>query len=124
MTTLHDTMQQIGRQARQASRVMMRATGAQKAEALLAMAEALSAQRSALQRANASDVDAARARQLEPALLDRLTLSELSIDVMFAGLRQIAAMPVPIGGLSATTERPNGLQVVQMRVQLGAFGLI
>lgn len=124
MTTLQDTMQQIGRQARDASRVMMRASGAQKAQALLAMAECLSAQRSALQRANASDVDAARARQLEPALLDRLTLSERSIDVMIEGLRQIAAMPDPIGGLSATSVRPNGMQVAQMRVPLGVIGII
>ena len=124
MTTLQDTMQQIGRQARQASRVMMRASGAQKTQALLAMAEALSAQRSALQRANASDVGSARARQLEPALLDRLTLSERSIDVMIEGLRQIAAMPDPIGGLSATTVRPNGMQVAQMRVPLGVIGII
>ena len=124
MTTLQDTMQQIGRQARDASRVMMRASGAQKAQALLAMADALSAQRPALQRANASDVDAARARQLEPALLDRLTLSERSIDVMIEGLRQIAAMPDPIGGLSATNVRPNGMQVAQMRVPLGVIGII
>ena len=124
MTTLQDTMQQIGRQARDASRVMMRASGAQKTQALLAMAECLSAQRSALQRANASDVDAARARQLEPALLDRLTLSERSIDVMIEGLRQIAAMPDPIGGLSATSVRPNGMQVAQMRVPLGVIGII
>jgi glutamate-5-semialdehyde dehydrogenase len=124
MTTLQDTMLQIGRQARDASRVMMRASGAQKAQALLAMADALSAQRPALQRANASDVDAARARQLEPALLDRLTLSERSIDVMIEGLRQIAAMPDPIGGLSATSVRPNGMQVAQMRVPLGVIGII
>jgi len=124
MTTLQDTMQQIGHQARDASRVMMRASGAQKAQALLAMADALSAQRPALQRANASDVDAARARQLEPALLDRLTLSERSIDVMIEGLRQIAAMPDPIGGLSATSVRPNGMQVAQMRVPLGVIGII
>jgi glutamate-5-semialdehyde dehydrogenase len=124
MTTLQDTMLQIGRQARDASRVMMRASGAQKAQALLAMADALSAQRPALQRANASDVDAARARQLEPALLDRLTLSERSIDVMIEGLRQIAAMSDPIGGLSATSVRPNGMQVAQMRVPLGVIGII
>jgi glutamate-5-semialdehyde dehydrogenase len=124
MTTLQNTMLQIGRQARDASRVMMRASGAQKAQALLAMADALSAQRPALQRANASDVDAARARQLEPALLDRLTLSERSIDVMIEGLRQIAAMPDPIGGLSATSVRPNGMQVAQMRVPLGVIGII
>jgi len=124
MTTLQNTMLQIGRQARDASRVMMRASGAQKAQALLAMADALSAQRPALQRANASDVDAARARQLEPALLDRLTLSERSIDVMIEGLRQIAAMSDPIGGLSATSVRPNGMQVAQMRVPLGVIGII
>jgi glutamate-5-semialdehyde dehydrogenase len=124
MTTLQDTMLQIGRQARDASRVMMRASGAQKAQVLLAMAVALSAQRPALQRANASDVDAARARKLEPALLDRLTLSERSIDVMIEGLRQIAAMPDPIGGLSATSVRPNGMQVAQMRVPLGVIGII
>ena len=124
MTTLQNTMQQIGRQARQASRVMMRASGTQKTQALLAMAEALSAQRLALQQANASDVDSARARQLEPALLDRLTLSERSIDVMIEGLRQIAAMPDPIGGLSTTTVRPNGMQVAQMRVPLGVIGII
>jgi glutamate-5-semialdehyde dehydrogenase len=124
MTTLQNTMLQIGRQARDASRGMMRASGAQKAKALLAMADALSAQRPALQRANASDVDAARARQLEPALLDRLTLSERSIDVMIEGLRQIAAMPDPIGGLSATSVRPNGMQVAQMRVPLGVIGII
>jgi glutamate-5-semialdehyde dehydrogenase len=124
MTTLQDTMQQIGRQARNASRLMMRASGAQKAQALLAMAQSLTDQRLMLQAANASDVAAARARQLEPALLDRLTLSERSIDVMIEGLRQIAAMPDPIGGLSATTVRPNGMQVAQMRVPLGVIGII
>jgi glutamate-5-semialdehyde dehydrogenase len=103
---------------------MMRASGAQKTQALLAMAESVTNQRLLLQAANASDVGAARARQLEPALLDRLTLSERSIDVMIEGLRQIAAMPDPIGGLSATTVRPNGMQVAQMRVPLGVIGII
>ncbi|MFZ4711003.1 MAG: glutamate-5-semialdehyde dehydrogenase [Zwartia sp.] len=124
MTTLQETMHQIGRQARDASRVLMRASGAQKAQALLAMADALAQQRASLQSANAKDVAAARARQLEPALLDRLTLSERSIDVMIEGLRQIAAMPDPIGGLTSTTIRPNGMHVAQMRVPLGVIGII
>ena len=124
MTTLQETMHQIGRQARDASRVLMRASGAQKAQALLAMADALSQQRASLQSANAKDVAAARARQLEPALLDRLTLSERSIDVMIEGLKQIAAMPDPIGGLTSTTIRPNGMHVAQMRVPLGVIGII
>jgi len=124
MTTLQETMHQIGRQARDASRVLMRASGAQKSQALLAMADALVQQRASLQSANAKDVAAARARQLELALLDRLTLSERSIDVMIEGLQQIAAMPDPIGGLTSTTIRPNGMHVAQMRVPLGVIGII
>ena len=124
MTTLQDSLLNLGQRARQASRAMLRATGAQKAQALLAMAEALGQQRLTLQSANNLDLEAARARNIEPALLDRLTLSDRSIDVMIEGLRQIAAMPDPIGGLTASTIRPNGMQVAQMRVPLGVIGII
>ncbi len=124
MTTLQDSMLAIGQRARQASRAMLRATGAQKAQALIAMAHALGEQRTALQAANKLDLEAARARNIEPALLDRLTLSDRSIDVMIEGLRQIAAMPDPVGGLTASTVRPNGMQVAQMRVPLGVIGII
>ena len=124
MNTLQDSMLAIGQQARQASRAMLRATGAQKAQALIAMAELLNDQRVTLQRANTLDLDAARARNIEPALLDRLTLSARSIDVMIEGLRQIAAMPDPVGSLTASSVRPNGMQVAQMRVPLGVIGII
>jgi glutamate-5-semialdehyde dehydrogenase len=124
MTSLQDSMLSIGQLARQASREMLRATGAQKAKALLAMADTLSEQRAALQSANMLDLDAARARKIEPALLDRLTLSDRSIDNMIEGLRQIAVMPDPVGGLTASSVRPNGMQVAQMRVPLGVIGII
>lgn len=124
MNSLQDSMLAIGQSARQASRAMLRATGAQKAQALLAMSSALSAQRTELQAANKLDLDAARARNIDPALLDRLTLSDRSIDVMIEGLRQIAAMPDPIGALTASNVRPNGMQVAQMRVPLGVIGII
>ncbi len=124
MTSLHDSMLEIGRQARQASRAMLRASGAQKAQALIAMAQALSEQRTTLQAANQRDLEAARARHIEPALLDRLTLSDRAMDLMVEGLRQIAAMPDPVGSLTATTVRPNGMQVAQMRVPLGVIGII
>ena len=117
-------MLSIGQLARQASREMLRATGTQKARALLSMAETLDAQRAALQFANSLDLDAARSRNIEPALLDRLTLSDRTIDTMIEGLRQIAAMPDPVGGLTASTVRPNGMQVAQMRVPLGVIGII
>jgi len=124
MTSIFDVIQQIGKQARQAARLMMRASSAQKAHALRAMAEALSEQRATLIAANQRDLEAANARKLEAALLDRLTLSERSIDLMIEGLRQIAAMPDPIGELTATKIRPNGMQVAQMRVPLGVIGII
>jgi len=119
-----EAIQQIGREARQAARAMMRASSAQKAQALLAMAEALSAQRAALKSANQRDLEAAKKRSLDSALLDRLTLSDRSIDLMIEGLRQIAAMPDPVGELTATKIRPNGMQVAQMRVPLGVVGII
>ena len=124
MTSLQNSMLEIGQQARQASRDMLRASGAQKAQALLAMAQALGEQRAALQAANKIDLDAGRSRNLEPALLDRLTLSDRTIDLMIEGLRQIASMPDPIGSLTASSVRPNGMQVAQMRVPLGVIGII
>jgi glutamate-5-semialdehyde dehydrogenase len=124
MTTIFDAIQQTGRQARQAARAMMRASSAQKAQALHAMATALAEQRATLKAANQLDVEGAKARGLEAALLDRLTLSDRSIDLMIEGLRQIAGMPDPVGELTATKIRPNGMQVAQMRVPLGVIGII
>lgn len=124
MTTIFDAIQQIGRQARQAARAVMRASSAQKSHALHAMADALSEQRATLKAANQLDVEAAQARALDAALLDRLTLSDRSIDLMIEGLRQIAVMPDPVGELTATKIRPNGMQVAQMRVPLGVIGII
>lgn len=124
MNTIIDAIEHTGRQARQASRQMMRASSAQKAQALHAMADGLSAQRETLKAANLLDVKAAQSRALEPALLDRLTLSDRGIDLMIEGLRQIAAMPDPVGELTATKIRPNGMHVAQMRVPLGVIGII
>ncbi len=122
--TTQESMQQIGRQARSASHAMLRASDRQKALALEAMAQELHAQRSSLQAANKVDLEAARAKQLAAPLLDRLTLSDRSIDTMIAGLRQIANMTDPVGSLTATSVRPNGMQVAQMRVPLGVIGII
>lgn len=114
----------LGENARQASRAMMRASGSAKNRALLTMADLLIDGKQALQAANARDVDAARANGLEPALLDRLTLSDRSVQLMAEGLRQIAALPDPIGSIGPTTVRPNGMRVAQMRVPLGVIGII
>ncbi|OZI73944.1 glutamate-5-semialdehyde dehydrogenase [Bordetella genomosp. 12] len=124
MSSIEQTMLTLGDNARQAARAMMRASGSAKNRALLAMAELLVDGKQALQAANAKDVDAARAGGLEPALLDRLTLSDRSVHLMAEGLRQIAALPDPVGSLGPTTVRPNGMRVAQMRVPLGVIGII
>lgn len=123
MTHSHD-ITLLGQQARQASVAMRTANGKAKAHALLAMAEHLLAQKHVLQAENAKDLGAARANQLAPALLDRLTLSDQALSTMALGLQQIAAMPDPIGSQTASLIRPNGMRVAQMRVPLGVIGII
>ena len=115
---------ELGRRARAASRELMVASDTEKSAALRSMADRLESERSALQAENARDLDAARQNNLEPALLDRLTLSDKAINIMATGLRQIAAMPDPVGSMTASTIRPNGMRVGQMRVPLGVIGII
>ncbi|MEO6984213.1 MAG: glutamate-5-semialdehyde dehydrogenase [Paralcaligenes sp.] len=117
-------MTELGRQARHASRLMMKASGQAKACALRAMAARLQARRGYLQEQNAIDLAAAKAQGLTPALIDRLTLSDKALDAMTAGLTQIADMPDPVGSQTASRIRPNGMRVAQMRVPLGVIGII
>ncbi|WP_454690979.1 glutamate-5-semialdehyde dehydrogenase [Achromobacter aloeverae] len=122
--TVEQAMLTLGENARQASRELMRAPGSAKTRALLAMADAIADRRKTLQEANRQDVEAARANALDAAMLDRLTLSERSLDLMIEGLRQVAALPDPVGSLGPTAIRPNGMRVAQMRVPLGVIGII
>ncbi len=119
-----DYMTRLGRAARQASRLIARASTAQKNRALLAAADALDASRSELAAANELDLANGRANGLEPALLDRLALTPARIDDMAEGLRQIAKLPDPIGEISDMSYRPSGIQVGKMRVPLGVIGII
>lgn len=113
-----------GQQARAASRLLMRADDAQKSAALLHIASRLQAQAEALKAENAQDVEQARANGLEPAMLDRLTLSDKSLALMATGLRQIATLEDPVGSRSETRIRPNGMRVSKMRIPLGVVGII
>jgi glutamate-5-semialdehyde dehydrogenase len=119
-----ETMYEIGRQARTASRAMARASSATRNRALLLIAEAIEREAASLRAANARDLEAARAAGLEPALLDRLALSDKAVATMVEGLRQIVALPDPIGEISGMKFRPSGIQVGQMRVPLGVIGII
>jgi glutamate-5-semialdehyde dehydrogenase len=114
----------VGRQARAAARLVARADTATKNRALKAMAAALLRDRERLLEANARDVAAAKAQNLDAAMVDRLTLTPKGIAAMADGLRQIAALPDPIGRVSGLRKRPSGIRVGQMRVPLGVVAII
>ena len=117
-------MQDLGRRARAASRLLARADSAAKNRALAAIAAALRADCDALLAANAKDVAAARATGRDAAFIDRLTLSAKTVDAMAEGVEQVAALPDPVGEISEVRERPNGMKVGRMRVPLGVIGII
>nr|WP_199066121.1 glutamate-5-semialdehyde dehydrogenase [Chromobacterium sp. ASV5] len=117
-------MQQTGKAARKASRLLARADSQQKNQALLAIAAAIVRDQARLLAANAKDVDAARQSGLDAAMIDRLTLSAKGVEAMADGLRQIAALPDPVGEISDMSYRPSGIQLGKMRVPLGVVGII
>lgn len=117
-------MQQLGEQARAAARVVAAASSGQKNAALNAIADALLDTRELLKAENAKDLEAGRANGLEAALLDRLALSDSTIDGMAEGLRQIASLQDPVGEVTDLAARPSGIKVGKMRVPLGVIGII
>lgn len=119
-----DYMQGLGISARQASRVIGRATTAVKNHALLATAEAIEAAVSQLVEANELDLQAGRDNGLDAAMLDRLALTPARIQAMLEGLRQVAALDDPIGAIRDMKFLPSGIQVGRMRVPLGVIGII
>ena len=119
-----DYMTRLGRAAREASRVIGRASTEQKNRALLATAAALDEARAVLSAANALDLANGQANGLEPAMLERLALTPARIDGMIVGLRQVASLPDPVGAIRDMSYRPSGIQVGKMRVPLGVVGII
>ncbi|MSQ59226.1 MAG: glutamate-5-semialdehyde dehydrogenase [Betaproteobacteria bacterium] len=117
-------MHQVGREAKKAARAMARAETRAKNNALLFMAAAIECDADKLLAANKRDVDGARARGLDPAMIDRLTLTAKSVASMADGLRQIAQLADPIGEITDLKYRPTGIQVGKMRVPLGVVAII
>jgi len=117
-------MDDLGARARAASRLLARADTAAKNRALSAMADDIDRQRDMLAEANRRDLEAGAAKGLDAALLDRLELTPGRMDAMTEGLRQIAALPDPVGAITDLDYRPTGIQVGRMRVPLGVIGII
>jgi glutamate-5-semialdehyde dehydrogenase len=117
-------MDRLGRGAVAASQLLALASTEQKNRALAHAAVRLRADQAALLMANTLDMDAARAKGLSGAMLDRLALDAGRIDAMARGVEDIAALPDPIGTMSAQWTRPNGLDIARVRVPLGVIGII
>ncbi len=121
---VEEYMIELGQQARDAARLIAKASTGTKNAALLAMADAIDSSRDALQAANAKDLENGRNNGLDDAMLDRLELTPARIDTMIEGLRQVAGLPDPVGAITDLNYRPTGIQVGKMRVPLGVIGII
>jgi glutamate-5-semialdehyde dehydrogenase len=121
---LQTLIHQMGASARAASTYMAAAPTAAKNKALLALARLLRGAPTALQTANAQDIASAQAAGLAAPLVDRLKLTPNILETVALGCEQIAAMPDPISEITHMRRQPSGIQVGQMRVPLGVFGMI
>lgn len=124
MNDIHSYVRDCAAAAKEAFYALGEAGTEQKNHALLRAADLLLEEREAVLAANAQDMAAARERGLEAALLDRLEVSAKGVDAMAEGLRQVAALPDPVGEMGGFAYRPSGIQVGKMRVPLGVIGMI
>lgn len=124
MSDIQREVEELGVRARAAGRVLASSDGNRRDAALLEMAAEIRGSAPALIEANEQDLAAGRQAGLDAALLDRLTLTPDRIEAMAAGLEQIAALPDPIGEITALKPMPSGIRVGQMRVPLGVVAII
>ncbi|HEV8109076.1 MAG TPA: glutamate-5-semialdehyde dehydrogenase [Burkholderiales bacterium] len=116
-------VRQLGRQAREASRALARASAADKNRALLAMAAEIRSRRDAIFEANRADVEGAKGRQ-DAAFVDRLTLTPELVEHMAEGVEQVATLEDLVGTVSEHVKRPTGIEVARMRVPIGVIAII
>ncbi len=118
------TIKAICQQAKQASLQLSQLSEADKNQLLLAMATQLEADTALILAGNAKDMAAGHEKQLSDAMLDRLLLTEDRIKTLANAVRQIAALPDPVGQIRQMAPRPNGIQVGKMRIPLGVIAMI
>lgn len=114
----------VARKAREASRILSTVSSEIKARSLRAMADALVGKEEVLIGENQKDLDKARRDGLSEPLVERLVLDKKRILEMAKGLREVAALPDPVGEVVRMWRRPNGMEVGKMRVPIGVIGII
>ena len=117
-------LESLGQNAVQASYGLARLSEQEKNKVLLHVADALVAQSKMILQGNEKDILAAKENGIREAMIDRLSLTKERIEGMAEGIRQIVALPDPVGEVLETFERPNGLQISKVRVPLGVVGII
>jgi len=122
--TLAEEIQALGRRARAAAAALRPFSTDRKNAALVLIADALVAAKPAIDAANAEDVAAAQAAGLAPALVDRLTLTPARFDAMVAGVRQVAALPDPVGETIWTRARASGIEIRKVREPFGVVAVV
>ena len=122
--TIESMISDMAAAAKSASREMAACLTLQKNTALLKLGDLLRDNASLIQQENARDVDAARKAGLSPAMIDRLTIKDGTMQSMMGGLREVAALDDPVGATVRTWRRPNGLEVSRVRIPLGVIGMI
>ncbi len=121
---LRKKIEGIALRARKAAPTVAKLSTAHKNEILENIAILLQERKSDIEKSNARDLADARRRGLSPAMVDRLTLNETRIREMASGLREVAALPDPVGETVKSWTRPNGLQVSKVRIPLGVIGIV
>ena len=117
-------IEEKGKKAREGARRLATLSTAVKNRALLEMADAIEREADRLKRENRKDIEAGEAGSLSSPLIDRLTLNDKRISEMAQGLREVAALPDPVGEVTRMWKRPNGMQVGKIRVPIGVIGII
>jgi glutamate-5-semialdehyde dehydrogenase len=117
-------IEEIAREAKEASRVLKNVGRGRKDETLTLMASRLVEQRESIKAENAKDLTVAAEKGLSSAMIDRLTLNDPTIYAMADTLREVAALPDPVGEVTGMWKRPNGLMVGRIRIPLGVIGFI
>ena len=123
-TEIQQTLFEMGRRARAAAHELVKLTTAQKNAILLAMADEIEARQAGILEANAKDLARARENGLSAAMIDRLTLDPKRLTAIAGAVREVAALPDPVGDLLAEWIRPNGLRMRKVRVPIGVIGII
>ena len=121
---VNELVAQMAQSACEASRSVASASVSQRNEALLSIRNEIAGSRDSILAANQADLDAARQRHLDDALIDRLALNPERLDALEEGLLQVATLPDPIGAVENLRKMPSGIEVGTMRVPLGVIAII